>query len=406
MDLKEVIKKQAEQYDSFYLYDENVIKENVRSLKKAFPEVEFLYSIKCNPERHVLDSIFAEGFGADAASLGEVIKAKDAGLPKEKIYYSAPGKTVKDIREAIGYSVIIADSLYEMENIDRISAERNTVTDIGVRINPAFSYFGEDGTAGPSKFGIDEDQFYGFLENTRLKNIRITGLHVHLRSQELDPAAILRYYEKMTMLASRIKAALGAELEYVNMGSGIGITFSPEDKAIDIAALGSHAKACLDEFRKANPHTRVIIETGRYASGKSGIYVTKVLDRKVSHGKTFLILKNTLNGFVRPALTNMARLHAGDRDAAMWEPMFTSVDAFQYSALKDGPADEKVTLVGNLCTSTDMVVDGIMMPHLEPGDLIIMNNAGAYAAVMTPMQFASLEPPKQLFLTVDGRVLA
>ena len=137
MDLKEVIKKQAEQYDSFYLYDENVIKENVRSLKKAFPEVEFLYSIKCNPERHVLDSIFAEGFGADAASLGEVIKAKDAGLPKEKIYYSAPGKTVKDIREAIGHSVIIADSLYEMENIDRISAERNTVTDIGVRINPA-----------------------------------------------------------------------------------------------------------------------------------------------------------------------------------------------------------------------------------------------------------------------------
>ena len=190
------------------------------------------------------------------------------------------------------------------------------------------------------------------------------------------------------------------------MGSGIGITFSPEDKAIDIAALGSQAKACLDEFRKANPHTMVIIETGRYASGKSGIYVTKVLDRKVSHGKTFLILKNTLNGFVRPALTNMARLHAGDRDAAMWEPMFTSIDAFQYSALKDGPADEKVTLVGNLCTSTDMVVDGIMMPHLEPGDLIIMNNAGAYAAVMTPMQFASLEPPKQLFLTVDGRVLA
>lgn len=90
----------------------------------------------------------------------------------------------------------------------------------------------------------------------------------------------------------------------------------------------------------------------------------------------------------------------------MWEPMFTSVDAFQYSALKDSPADEQVTLVGNLCTSTDMVADGIMMPHLEPGDLIIMNNAGAYAAVMTPMQFASLEPPKQLFLTVDGRVLA
>ncbi len=400
-----IIEQLGRKYDSFYLYNENIIKQSINELKDSFPGIDFLYSIKCNPEKHVLKSVFCEGFGADAASYGEVVRAKEAGLAADRIYFSAPGKTSADIERAIGESVIIADSLNEIEKIDAIAGQKGINIAIGVRINPSFSYYGEIGTAGASKFGIDEDQLIGFIKDFPYKNVRINGIHVHLKSQELDASAIVNYYKKVTALTVRISKALGAPLDYVNMGSGIGITFSSDDRPIDIKKLGSDTLHALKDFCSSFPMTRVIIETGRYVSGKSGTYVTKVIDKKVSHGTTYLILKNTLNGFVRPSVINMALLHSQGSVPAPWEPMFTCVGAFRYKALKEGPADEKVTLVGNLCTSTDMVAQDIMMPHMEIGDLIMMDNAGAYAAVMSPMQFASLEPPKELFLTTQGKIL-
>ncbi len=398
----EAIKKLAERYDSFYLYDESVIKQSIRDLKESFSDILFLYSVKCNPNANVLRSVFSEGLGADAASLGEVIKAKEAGLPKEDIYYSAPGKTDKEIEGAIEGSVLIADSLGELERIDAIAEKKGLAVSVGVRINPSFSFYGEVGTATPSKFGVDEDQLLSYLKENDLKNVHIDGIHVHLKSQELSKDVIVNYYKKITALAERIEAALGEKLRYVNMGSGIGINYSPSDKPIDIKQLGAETKEALKAYRESHPDTRVIIESGRYIVGKSGTYVTKVIDKKISRGTTFVVLKNTLNGFIRPSLINLALLGCKDGAPAAWEPMYTCADAFTYTALKGGAKEEKVTLVGNLCTAIDMVAQDIPMPHLEIGDIIMIDNAGAYAAVLTPMQFASLEPPAELFLSIGG----
>ena len=191
MDLKTVIAQQAERYDSFYLYDERCILEHTERLKRGFPQVEFLYSLKCNPDPHVIRSVFAQGFGADAASLGEVLLAEEAGLPKEEIFFSAPGKTPGELRTALSKSNIIADSLGELELLDRLSEELGTVTSVGVRISPSFSFSGGPGL--PSKFGIDEDQLYRFLETSPLSHIEIAGIHVHLRSQELRAPALAAY---------------------------------------------------------------------------------------------------------------------------------------------------------------------------------------------------------------------
>ena len=114
---KDVILKESKKYDSFYLYDEKTILQHIDILKKDFDNVEFLYSIKANPNPKILDTIFSQGFGADAASLGEVILSKKHGLKKDQIYYSTPGKTLKDIEKAIDDSVIIADSINEVYKI-------------------------------------------------------------------------------------------------------------------------------------------------------------------------------------------------------------------------------------------------------------------------------------------------
>lgn len=177
-----VVREQAKRYDSFYLYDEGQIVAQTDKLKEHFPGVLFLYSVKCNCNSSVLRSVFSQGFGADAASMGEVEKALAAGLSKENIYYSAPGKSIEDIRNTIEASVLIADSIDEVKRIQRVAEEMNIAVEIGLRINPDFSFDGDEGI--PSKFGIDEEQAITFIKDADFSNIKITGLHVHLRCQE------------------------------------------------------------------------------------------------------------------------------------------------------------------------------------------------------------------------------
>lgn len=397
-----IIVKQAEKYDSFYLYDEDCIISSVNTLKENFLQVEFLYSVKCNPNRHILHSVFSNGFGADAASLGEVLLANKAGLPKDEIYYSAPGKTIWDIENAISRSVLIADSIDEIKRIQLVASQAGITVNIGVRINPDFSFCGNCGQ--PSKFGIDEEQIVEFMKNNDCKNVKITGIHVHLRSQALNAKLLSDYYKKILGLAEKFQRLCG-ELEYVNMGSGMGIQYSVNEAPLDMKLLSADISSEIDKFKAKYPNTKLIMETGRYAVGKSGVYVTKVVDRKVSRGKTYLILKNTLNGFIRPSVAVMVKQYAAQEEPAPCEPLFTGKDAFQFLTLKDNNPAELVTLVGNLCTAADVIAEDIMLPHLECGDCIVITNAGGYAAVLSPMQFATQEKPAEIFLTTDKKIL-
>lgn len=403
MERDELIQSLSETYDSFYLYDGGEVAARAEHLQRVFSPVEFLYSVKCNPNRHILHTLFSRGFGADAASLGEVLLAADCGLDKDRIYFSAPGKTARDIAEALPKSVLIADSLDEVGRIDAAAGAQGIKAEIGLRINPNFSLAGEGGH--PSKFGIDEDTALAFVRDNPYQNVRVTGIHVHVKSQVLDGEALAAYYGRILRLARRFAEVCGS-LSYVNLGSGIGVPFADTDKAVNLKALYQALLEQLDAFRADFPATRIFMESGRYTTCQSGVYVSKVLDRKVSHGKTYLVLKNTLNGFLRPAAAMMVAQFTDVKRAKSWEPLFTCADAFRFTPLKQGEATETVSLVGNLCTGTDVIAEDILMPHLECGDLIVMDNAGSYAAVLSPMQFASQGKPAELFLTEDGRVLA
>ncbi|MCF0123579.1 MAG: alanine racemase [Ruminiclostridium sp.] len=402
MDLNPNILSCIARHDNFYLYDETVIEDSTARLKAQFPGVKFLYSVKCNPNPHVLDCVFRQGFGADTASPGEVFRARRADLPANKIYYSAPGKSLEDIQRTLGQAVLIADSLGEVQRIQAAAEDADTSVRIGLRINPNFSFLGDSGQ--PSKFGIDEDQALAFLQAAPCSRVQVTGIHVHLKSQELRADVLSSYYRRMFRLAERIAAVCGP-LEYVNMGSGLGIPYGPEDTPLDLVSLGTAFQSALTIFRASYPSTRILIEVGRYAVCQSGIYVTRVVDRKVSHGKTYLILQNTLNGFLRPSLARLVSSYAADVPPAGYEPLFTAEDSFGFHTLKASIPSEIVTLVGNLCTSADVVAEDLHLPHLDPGDPLIITNAGAYAASLSPMQFSSLGRPREFFLTKTGALL-
>lgn len=398
--MKEQIKELSRQFDCFYIYEERAILAHIRQMKENFPSAAFLYSMKCNPHPGVLKSIFSQGFGADAASLGEVMMAEAAGLSKEQIYYSAPGKTRTDIEGALERSVLIADSIGEVERIREAARRRNAVAKIGIRINPDFTLQGSGGAA--SKFGIDEAQAEKLARREADGFVKIVGIHIHVKSQELDAEVLGTYYKKIIRLAERFQTLCGG-LEFVNMGSGMGVPYAADDRKLDIKALGKTVEEALASFRARYPDTKILLETGRYAVCKSGFYITKVIDRKESYGKTYLILKNTLNGFIRPSLERLILHYAASENPTGMEPLFTSRDAFGFFALKE-EAVERVTLVGNLCTAADVAAEDILLPRLEPGDCIVMTNAGSYAAVLSPMQFSSQERPAELFLASDGEI--
>lgn len=386
----EFILSKAKDHDSFYIYDGKAIGERAELLKAAFPGVEFLYSVKCNPFPEVVRTLANHDFGMDAASIQEVELAIRAGIPGGNIFYSAPGKTISAIRKALRRSMIIADSLSEITRISQVV--RAEPLETGIRVNPDFSMDGDEGM--PSKFGIDEKEVLHFLKDDVPENLRITGLHVHLKSQVLDEEKLLHYYDKLLDMASKF-APYMRKFSFLNLGSGIGIPYG-EENPLDIRSLGQKLAGKISLFHEKFPETRLLIETGRYVTGPAGIYVTKVVDRKVSHGKTFLILADTLNGFLRPSMGEIVRKYGGE-NAPGSEPLFTKTHAFPIRTLKNGDL-ETVTLAGSLCTASDMAAEDISLPHLEIGDPVIFENAGAYGATLSPFAFSSKEKPAEYFV--------
>lgn len=397
--------KMAELENPFYLYDQETILGQVQRLHRDFPDFEFLYSIKTNPFLPVVKTILGEGLGLDAASLREVEIGVENGLPKEKILYSAPGKTERDLRGAMNHAILIADSLHELELINKLAGEKGVKLGVGVRINPDFTMDADHGAAG--KFGIDEDQLFGY-DFRKLPNIELIGIHVHARSQELHAEVLKKYYANMFALAQKCIDQLGMKMEFINMGGGIGVAYSTEnDTDLDTAALGAESAAMLAELRQKLGGVRVIIETGRYAVCTSGYYVTKVVDVKESYGTKFVMVQSTLNGFIRPSLARLIAAYLPEGATAKGnEPLFTKMDAFDFELLTEETATETVNLVGNLCTGTDIMAAGITLPKAKVGDILAITKAGSYAYVLTPVQFSSQPAPGQFLLLADGSMIA
>ena len=389
------------------MYDESIIDRQVKMLLKNFSPFEFLYSIKTNPFAPIVNFIASRGFGADAASAEEVMIARKAGLTSEKIFYSSPGKTNRDIEKTINKSIIIADSYHELSLINDIAKKRKQHIKIGLRINPDYTMDIGKGTS--SKFGVDEETL--IKEKDLIRNfayIEISGIHVHLRSQVLNHSWLYRYYENIFELAVFCKETMGWELEFINFGGGLGIVYSLlNDTSLDIKLLSDESKNLFQRF-KDRLNVRLLIETGRFVICEAGQYVTHIVDIKESRGIKYLIVENALNGFFRPSIAELIAAYAPQKNKLPGsEPLFTSRDAFEFSILnKKDSSSEKVNIVGNLCTSTDIMAKDIMLPKADIGDILVVSKAGSYAYSLSPLLFASQPLPLQFYIKSNGEICA
>ena len=383
---------------SFYVYDEEEILKSINILKDKFSEFEFLYSVKANHNKHILDLMRKNNMGVDAASAKEVKLSALAQIDKEKIIYSSPGKTIQDIKSVIDECIITADSYNELNLLNDIAKEKGIILEVGLRINANYNMFG--GNSLSSKYGVDEETLTAhkdFINN--LKNIKIIGIHVHLQSQILDYNVIYNYYEYVLNLALFCQNEMNFNLKFINFGGGLGISYSDFYEDLDIDKLSYISNNLIRKY-KEKINTRFIIESGRFLVCKSGTYVTPIVDIKTSRNIKYIIVQNGYNGFFKPTLSELIVSYTNKKNnLKMMEPLFTSYDAYKIDLIQNIKTDEKevVTVGGNLCTAADILAKDILLPKAQINDLISINNAGSYAYTLTPLLFSSQEIPAEIY---------
>jgi len=373
-----------------YLYSKKVISEQYLNLRKSLPDkFRIFYAQKSNPSPEILGLLNLLNAGCDTASLGEVKSALDAGFTPDRIMMTGPAKTEAEIRFAVQSNLLTinVESLQELILADKICSELGKKQDVLIRINPKFEA-GETnriiGGMGVSKFGIDIDYIPEvFAEAKKLKNIKLKGIHIFNSSQILDWNRIYLNIKDVIDTAIKLTAEYKFEFELIDAGGGLGIPYSGDENFLDVEKLGSS----LYDLINSNPYKNflsgknIILEPGRFLSGMSGIYLTRILYTKESCGKKILLTDGGIHHLLRPALIGQSH------------------PIINLSALQRGEEGRKEYIIaGPLCTSLDQFTDNTELNKSQQGDILAILNAGAYGYTESMPMFLSQTPAKEIFI--------
>lgn len=373
-----------------FIYSKKVIERQYNLLRDNLPDrIKIFYAQKSNPNKEILTTIRELGAGCDTASLGEMAKAIDAGFPEDKIMLTGPAKTQKELQFALSRQIysINVESLQELELLNRLADFTDTTQEILLRINPPFEA-GETNTIiggmGVSKFGIDVDYVPEFIEIVqKMKNLTLKGIHIFNSSQILDWKRVYENTVDVIDTAMEVSRNFDIPLNRLDMGGGFGIPYSKKESELDVAKLGEKLKKLFEEpeYKEFLSGAEMMYEPGRYLSGMSGIYVTKVLYTKISNGRKIALIDGGIHHLVRPILIGQPH------------------PIVNLSAIYNGRNDmDKYMVAGPLCTSLDRFDTTAMLNDVRPGDILAVLNAGAYGYTESMPLFLSHKPAEEIFL--------
>ena len=327
--------------------------------------------------------------GVDIASGGELAVALDAGMPADRISFAGPGKRTSEIAAAVRAGATLnLESEIEFERALAAGETLGIVPRLAVRINPDFELRGSGMRmgGGARPFGIDAARVPALVRRIVAAGADYRGLHVYAGSQALDAQAIADAQRRAVALARAIDTATGTASPLVNLGGGFGVPYFAGDAALDIEAIGA---ALAPEI--VGEEGRYAIELGRWLVAEAGVYLTRIVDRKISHGKTFLVVDGGLHH----------QLAASGNFGGVVRRNYPVANASRFGA----PAAEEASVVGCLCTPLDRLADDIAVPASQVGDLIAVFVAGAYGATASPSAFLGHGPAAELVVRA-GKGLA
>ncbi|RME35798.1 MAG: pyridoxal-dependent decarboxylase, exosortase A system-associated [Gammaproteobacteria bacterium] len=362
-----------------YLYDSAVMTARVAALRAALPRgIHLHYAMKANPMPAVVNHLAALVDGLDVASAGELEVALASGTRPGDISFAGPGKRDSELEAAVMAGIIVnLESEGELERITAIGERLGRTPVVSVRVNPAFELkaSGMKMGGGPKQFGVDEERVPEMLREIAARGLDWRGLHIFSGSQNLRPEAIVEAQEQTFELALRLAADAQAPLRWLNIGGGFGIPYFPGEAWLDLAPIGENLERLLPRVREALPEAEVVIELGRYLVGPAGLYVCRVIDRKVSRGEVFLVTDGGLHHHLA-ASGNFGQVIRKNYPVAIANRM-------------DSTETEPVSIVGPLCTPLDLLASRMELPRAEIGDLVAIYQSGAYGLTASPRAFLS-----------------
>lgn len=369
-----------------FVYDNNIIGGQIARLRAAMPDgLAVYFSVSANPCEGLLSFIGRYIDGFRVVSRGELERLRRAGLAGIPMTFAGPGKRDDELEAGIAAGATIS---VESEGEARraiLAGERAGIRPrLAVRVNPPFAI--ENGKvsmgARPSPFGIDAERVPALVQGMIEADVDWRGLHMFAAALCLDAGALIEAHRSIIGSAGEIARALAMPLPELNLGGGFDVPCFDGEQPLDLYQMAAGLQETLCSGPDLLATTRLSLELGRWIVAEAGVYLTRIIDRNESCGKTFLTTDGGGHHLLRATgcLQERAR---GNYPIAVAN-RFTS------------PPDEQVTVTGCLATPNDLFGDEVMLPHAEPGDLIAIFTAGAYGLTASPQAWESRPAAREM----------
>ncbi len=372
-----------------FVYDFQLIKRNITQLKAAMPpQLAVHFAIKANPLPALVNLIAPLVDGLDVASGGELGVALATGT--KHISFAGPGKTAAELTAALEAGVILnLESEGEMRRALAIADKLGKRPKFAVRVNPDFDLKGSGMRmgGGAKPFGVDAARVPGMVRDIIANGADWRGFHIFAGSQALDAAAIAETQRQTIALAAQLSDEAGAAAPFVNLGGGFGVPYFPNDVALDVEKVGQKLAKYLEQRADILEETKFAIELGRYLVAEAGVYLTRVVDRKESHGEVFLVTDGGMHH----------QLAASGNFGTVVRRNYPIAVASKF----DTPPSEVASVVGCLCTPLDRLGDQVLLPQAGEDDVIAVFLAGAYGATASPSAFLGHPAAREMIVGID-----
>lgn len=372
---------------ALYAYDGVAVIRRVERLRRAIDDdVGIKYAVKANPYGPLLELLRGAVQGFDVASITEIEAALRAGAAPTDLSLAGPGKSDALLEAAVAHGVVISvESPHEIDRLVSLARERGAAPRILLRINPSFSLRGSGMHMGGigSPFGIDVEEAPAVLANLP-GELDFRGLHVFCGSQCLSSEALIEAHRNVFAMARELGHTAGRPLGALNVGAGFGVPYFPGDRPVDVEAVLGHFNDEAEALRAAHPGIDIELELGRWLVAEAGVYLCTVVDRKVSRGETFLITDGGMHHHLA-ASGNLGQVVKRNYPICVANRL-------------DAERDEKVNVVGPLCTPLDVLARGVMLSRAAIGDTIAIFQSGAYGPTASPSGFLGHLPAGERLL--------
>ncbi len=373
----------------FYVYDERGIRERARELYAAFAWCEGFkefFAVKATPNPYILDILHQEGCGADCSSLAELVLCERVGILGEEIMFTSNDTPAHEYQKAAELGAII--NLDDLTHIDFLHKQLGRLPELlCFRYNPGPLREGNAiiGKPEEAKYGFTREQLFEGYQKIKKLGVKRFGLHTMVASNELNLDFFVETARMLFELAVELAEKLDIWLEFVNLGGGIGIPYRPEQQPVDLHALGEEIRQQYDQMiRPAGLHPlKIFMENGRVMTGPFGFLVTRAIHEKHTY-KDYVGVDACMANLMRPG-------------------MYGAYHHITVLGKEDAPHDTKVDVVGSLCENNDKFAIDRLLPKIEPGDILVIHDAGAHGHAMG-FQYNGKLRSAELLLREDGSV--